>query len=812
MNASKPSGKIYSYNYDRDDPGWLGFQKVECQHCKGFSDYIKYDIIVLLLLAFYYTVARRQRRCLKDIEIPVKDKRALFWGITSEEADKSMIKGIGYLISHMFDFYGLEICWCMIAIAVSIRTDVYGVLYAIALGVFLLIPQTKLKIVWVLYVIVHGCLLLLQYAMLVNVPRGACIDDHVRDNNTLLWNNINPEGLHKWLWLPPIANNEYFILNKNWLWADMLIYVVVSAQLRNFKKTQVEEVDVPPGLFTDFVAFATSKKLADNIKRIMYKHFFWVALFVVLLAATIQVSLLGLLYLFASFTLLWRGRMLHYPITKLRRWWFLLLTVVWFVLLVKISLQLYTCVYFKDNIDNDCIVVRLFNAQCDAGSYYATKLCNKLPHHVGIWLDSFAFVIVTVQIVILSTHRFESVRAYLLSEERLKEAEHATSDLLEKINEEVEKMRIREKIIKENIKTRLLEVRTKYNTSVVEHYLRAGVKLPDHIEFNDEDPIELHPTTTQDLPTIGHDRASPLGDTDEHKDLDRHSDVVTLKDVSKHSDINVVRSKLSPNEDSEGINDEEKKSLFQGIWKLVGNGLSFIDSGLVLVINWLRNRSLYYRYLSKKRNARRKQAGLSPIPQIHQGVTGPVTTAEITLEATNELRINPCNSPSNTDKERTLSSPTGINDVNEIQTEEDGVLCTREDVARVWRRVVYRPIQFLIALYYATVANTEYICYFFIILNVINNGSLVSLVYAALMFLWGLLSVPWPTRRFWLTLMFYTMFVILVKYGVQFYVVNWIYDDFSFGVIVWDILLLISIFYHRNMLIVRVHIPHYYCF
>ena len=470
---------------------------------------------------------------------------------------------------------------------------------------------------------------------------------------------------------------------------------------------------------------------------------------------TIQESLLSLLYLFASFALLWQGLILCYSKAQLRKWWFLLLTVVWFVLLVKISLQLYTCVYFEDDIDNYCIVVRLFNAQCEAKSYYnpppvfnktANKpVCSELPNHVGIWLDTFAFVIVTVQIMIFSTNQFESARAHFefLSKEKLKEAEHATSDLLEKINEELEKTRIREKIIKENIKTRLLEVQSKYNTLVVEHYLRAGVQLPDHIEFNDENLIELHPQISVVSPTIGHDRDFPFGDTDMHQDIDAHSNMDAHEDVHKQSEI--AKSKLSPVGNSEDIKDEEKKSPFQGIWKLIGNSFSFIDSGLVLVIGWLRNRSLYYRYLLKKRKERRKQAErLMPSPDIsqpQQGVAAPVATAEITLEAVKESKRTSCNSSNSKNKEKKLSITTRIED-DLIQTEEDGVLFSREDVAEIWKRVVDRPVQFIIALYYAAVANTEYICYFFIVMNVIVNGSVLSLIYAALMFLWGLLSVP----------------------------------------------------------------------
>lgn len=819
-----PKGTIYFYEDERNDPGWLGFQKVECVHCKGFFDYIKWDITILLLIALSYAVSRRQQRCLWDIQIPRADKRALFWGITAEDADKSIIHGLGYLINHMFDFYGLEICWSMFAIAVTVRTDIFGILYAVALGVFLLTPHKPLRPVWLLYLVIHGCLLLIQYAMLVGVPYGACIDDQ-GDRRTFPWNDIEPVGLKRWLWLP-VANNEYFILNKNWLWADLLIYVVVSFQFHNLRRS-LDEIDAPNQRFTiNFFSFATSKKLADHVKRITYKHFFWLTLFIVFVAGTSQVSLLGLLYLFGSFVLLWQGQeMLRYPRAKLRRWWFFLLLVIWFVLLVKVSLQLYTCVYFEKDIDNKCIVVRLFNARCQAPSYYgtpSTAQCDDLPNSIGLWLDTLAFVFVVLQIVIFSTSRFESIRAYLLSKKYLEESTRATGDLLDKINEELEKTREREKLIKENIKKRLLEVQDKYKTSVVEHYLRAGVELPDHIQFNedDDDVIELERHLSlfrQDVPIGQQDKAAVHDDDD---------DVSTPEDE-------VVRSKVTPEEDTDSKDgsEKEKELSFQGIWKLIGNGLSFVDSGFVLVINYLRARSKYYRYLSKKRNERKAHTGgvelstVSPQPSQHDSVTEPPTMTEITLETTKhpskDPSINSYDAAVTGGDEMKEGSPVYVEDDDEIEAVEDGIFQTWDDVMLVWKRFIHRPLQFVVAFYFAALANTEYVCYFLIVINVIVNGSVLSLIYAALMFLWGLLSIPWPTKRFWLTLMFYTMFVILVKYAFQFEAVEGPTEDVNSGLywphvvgiekrsnfldnIVWDILLLISLFFHRSLLIVSV--------
>ena len=130
-----------------------------------------------------------------------------------------------------------------------------------------------------------------------------------------------------------------------------------------------------------------------------------------------------------------------------------------------------------------------------------------------------------------------------------------------------------------------------------------------------------------------------------------------------------------------------------------------------------------------------------------------------------------------------------------------------------------RPKRFLVALLYAFLAHSEYIAYFLIILNVILNGSIISLVYVFLLFLWGLLSIPWPSKLFWLTMIFYTMFALSVKYAFQFYDIPYWRNTFSplsglypprligilyrrnfFANAVWDMLLLIALLFHRGLL------------
>ena len=69
----------------------------------------------------------------------------------------------------------------MLAINVAVRIDVYGIVYAIALGLLLITPCRRLRLVWNIYLLVHGSLLMIQYLLVLNTPYGACIQDDRED-------------------------------------------------------------------------------------------------------------------------------------------------------------------------------------------------------------------------------------------------------------------------------------------------------------------------------------------------------------------------------------------------------------------------------------------------------------------------------------------------------------------------------------------------------------------------------------------------------------------------------------------------------
>ena len=67
-----------------------------------------------------------------------------------------------------------------------------------------------------------------------------------------------------------------------------------------------------------------------------------------------------------------------------------------------------------------------------------------------------------------------------------------------------------------------------------------------------------------------------------------------------------------------------------------------------------------------------------------------------------------------------------------------------------------RLLKLLFAMYNLLAANSELVCYFIIVLNNVVSASVISLVLPILVFLWALLAVPRPTKKFWMTAIVYT--------------------------------------------------------
>ncbi|XP_011751602.2 piezo-type mechanosensitive ion channel component 1 isoform X2 [Macaca nemestrina] len=131
-----------------------------------------------------------------------------------------------------------------------------------------------------------------------------------------------------------------------------------------------------------------------------------------------------------------------------------------------------------------------------------------------------------------------------------------------------------------------------------------------------------------------------------------------------------------------------------------------------------------------------------------------------------------------------------------------------------------RVLRLLRAVYQCVAAHSELLCYFIIILNHMVTASAGSLVLPVLVFLWAMLSIPRPSKRFWMTAIVFTEVSVVVKYLFQFGFFPWNshavlrrYENKPYfpprilglektdGYIKYDLVQLMALFFHRSQLL-----------
>ncbi|XP_023980639.1 piezo-type mechanosensitive ion channel component 1 isoform X2 [Physeter macrocephalus] len=131
-----------------------------------------------------------------------------------------------------------------------------------------------------------------------------------------------------------------------------------------------------------------------------------------------------------------------------------------------------------------------------------------------------------------------------------------------------------------------------------------------------------------------------------------------------------------------------------------------------------------------------------------------------------------------------------------------------------------RALRLLEAAYQCVAAHSELLCYFVIILNHMVTASAASLVLPVLVFLWAMLSIPRPSKRFWMTAIVFTEVTVVAKYLFQFGFFPWNshavlrrYENKPYfpprilgleksdSYVKYDLLQLMALFFHRAQLL-----------
>ncbi|XP_017788930.1 PREDICTED: piezo-type mechanosensitive ion channel component [Habropoda laboriosa] len=153
------------------------------------------------------------------------------------------------------------------------------------------------------------------------------------------------------------------------------------------------------------------------------------------------------------------------------------------------------------------------------------------------------------------------------------------------------------------------------------------------------------------------------------------------------------------------------------------------------------------------------------------------------------------------------SSSSLFSEISPVQHDDEGGELSEVDQLPI--------IQLLASIWFGVLAHSCLLCYFMVFLHQIKNASVLSTPLPLMVFCWGSLTIPRPSKTFWVTLIAYTEAIVIVKCIFQLEVLPWNRDaapnnplftprimgvERKHNYALWDLLLLLMVFFHRFML------------
>ncbi|XP_063977086.1 piezo-type mechanosensitive ion channel component isoform X4 [Diachasmimorpha longicaudata] len=262
-------------------------------------------------------------------------------------------------------------------------------------------------------------------------------------------------------------------------------------------------------------------------------------------------------------------------------------------------------------------------------------------------------------------------------------------------------------------------------------------------------------------------------------------------------------------DDDDGDGEEKKGASLLTYFKFI---LEFINSSMVSATRYLNKFSRDYRYIRKVLAKEKKILKAKPdfrmgkrlgINQIWQPI--PLMKQSWETEGDTDETTDGGEGPSQRKTEDQSSILTRIQQTP--QTEEEQPELSEMDQPPI--------IQLLASIWFGILAHSTFMCYFMIFLHQIKNASVLSIPLPLMVFFWGSLTIPRPSKTFWVTIIAYTEAIVIVKCIFQLDLIPWnrivssnhpLWAPRIMGVektpnyALWDLLLLLMVFFHRFML------------
>ncbi|XP_046801252.1 piezo-type mechanosensitive ion channel component isoform X7 [Lucilia cuprina] len=820
-----PSGDVDG-QYKGNNAEWFGLYKASPEF--GLMGLLKRYIIYMVIATLHAVIALRQyqMRRLKGIQNDPLPKVA-FPGIGREDAEKKLEGMIKYLLNYGFYKFGYETCLVALVSTITYRQDIVAVAYSVWLILLLLFKRKKNAHIWgVLQVFILSSILV-QYVLLVELPPSMCVE--------YVWVNTKySEALQRWAMLPGDLHYDH---TKKLIF-DFVLLLLVNRQKRVFTLENI--ADYPGGSNKSVIKDIANlgkvefenpthdflshiRNYLDIFKHAVLCGFYWVTLAVVFLAGTNISDFLAIGYLIGAFMFLWEGSDFYLrPIRSITTRWKWLLAYNVANIVIKTSLQMVGCLFMDTLQMKCCWVVHLLGISCsskDIMSDLAGDPANECPaitvQSVLLW-DAICFAFLIFQLRIFKSHYF----CHIITDTRANNILASRgAEIIESLRQkQIEKRQDYEEEVLHKIKRKMEKIRA------TQQKMLRPLEKPTHFDEHGNPVYGSRPHKRKEIKL--------------HPQAVRAGDYYMFEDVDDKFELEVIT-------DSEGLFDTDNENI--------------TDSEIKM-----SRRKTLYDESQKPKNIKDGQTDMGP----STSKAGEIPSRAQTSEAKQKTEVDSGDTGEDSDAdfqanpiirlmEAFLVSLTirlnrfsrNYRYVNKILAEEKKALKESNNMCNMFkgrfsaknaaslfnimkRNIASTEIAFddedftardhniivevLISAWYAILSNTDLICYIVVFINQVVNASLISLPLPLMVFLWGTLSLPRPTKTFWVTLIAYTQAIVLIKCIFQFKLiwVNYHYNlpnnplgiEKLFGVemssdyATYDLLLLLVLFFHRFIL------------
>ncbi|PSN54799.1 hypothetical protein C0J52_01988 [Blattella germanica] len=300
------------------------------------------------------------------------------------------------------------------------------------------------------------------------------------------------------------------------------------------------------------------------------------------------------------------------------------------------------------------------------------------------------------------------------------------------------------------------------------------------------------------------------GTAEDAGDAGRRPSVVKL--TRNKSSFFTAETEITPQAQQSSPSIRIRVSIGQKIWLMVKFAWAFVESAMVTLTRRLNHISRDYRYVMEVLTMEKKM--LKEKPDFGQGVR--VGSAMIWQPMPSTLERSKLRSGGAEDQaDGAAEEPTEGSETEETSQQPPVSLEQMDETQELSAQDQAPIVRLVLALWFAVISHSDLVCYFMVFLYQIKSATILSLPLPLMVFLWGTLTIPRPTKTFWVTMIAYTEVIVIVKWMFQFEFLPWNKNEvvknpfFPPRIIgieakpnyaMYDLFLLLIVFFHRYML------------